>query len=722
MATNTRPTLDLTGSVPVAAPTSAPAWWATGVAALDPQWCLEITDPPTAHERVVEALMALSNGTIGTRGSVEEPTAESTPLVVVTGVYDESADTPTLLPGPRWTSVDLGGRRALHDRRILDMRSGALWRHAVFADGEMHTLRFVSLARPLTAALRVSSTVPVDGPPLDVDGLPGANATVWEGCHLASTLASAGGSIAAACDETRSADGPRTTLERIVTFAAEPARPVSMREACDARGAATEVGFEGLLAEHRAAWADRWDGALVSIDGDPETERLVRLALFHVLGAAPCEGEAAVGARGLTGLSYAGHVFWDADVFVLPALAATLPEAARSMIEYRIRRLGAAEDRAALRGHPGASFPWESARTGDDVTPRGCVDQETGEFRAYLTGLQEEHITADVPWSMWAYAAWTGDDALLQGAGASVTIEAARYWTSRAVFDDAGAAHIRGVIGPDEYHEDVDDNAFTNVMARWTLRAAAALGDRHGRVHGYERARWLALADALVDGYDSGTGIYTEFSGFDELDPILISEMAEPPVAADLLLGREIVQSSQIVKQPDVLMLHHMVPQEVHPGSLVPNLEHYAPRTAHGSSLSPAIVASLMARADRADQALALFDTAARIDVEDLTGMTAGGIHLATMGGLWQAVALGFAGLSPGPTALRIEPHLPARWRRLNLRVQFRGVRVDLELEAERVTIRPDGEVRVALGAKERQIGSSGVTFTRTPEGWEVSP
>ena len=158
------------------------------------------------------------------------------------------------------------------------------------------------------------------------------------------------------------------------------------------------------------------------------------------------------------------------------------------------------------------------------------------------------------------------------------------------------------MIGPDEYHEPVDDNAFTNVMARWNLRraadaVAAAPSSRHD-VDADELRNWRALADGLVDGYDDDTGIYEQFAGFNRLEPLIIEDVApRRPIAADLLLGAERVRRSQVIKQADVLMLHHLVPEEVVPGSLEPNLRYYEPRTAHGSSLSPAIHAALFARA-----------------------------------------------------------------------------------------------------------------------------
>jgi trehalose/maltose hydrolase-like predicted phosphorylase len=245
-------------------------------------------------------------------------------------------------------------------------------------------------------------------------------------------------------------------------------------------------------------------------------------------------------------------------------------------------------------------------------------------------------------------------------------------------------------MGPDEYHELVDDNAFTNVMARWNLRRAIPLVERSA--DGPDEARaWAGIADALVDGWDPERGLHEQFAGYWELEPLLIDQIASPPVAADLLLGRDRVERSQLIKQADVVMLHHLVPDEVEPGSLAADLSFYEPRTAHGSSLSPAIHALLLARAGQPERALELFHMAARLDLDDLTATTAGGVHLATMGGVWQALAYGFLGLRPVEGGLHVDPHLPSAWDALALdlhvgghRVRLRASRTALEVTCRR--------------------------------------
>ncbi|WP_440106386.1 glycosyl hydrolase family 65 protein [Streptosporangium sp. H16] len=326
-----------------------------------------------------------------------------------------------------------------------------------------------------------------------------------------------------------------------------------------------------------------------------------------------------------------------------------------------------------------------------------------GETVAILTGPMEEHITADVAWAAVHYARWSGDDGFLAGPARPLLIETARYWTSRCQVDDDGRAHIGEVIGPDEYHEAVTDNAFTNVMARWNLRRAAELVASGGE----EGRRWRVLADRLVDGCDPASGRasgrHEQFAGYFGLEPLTMARVAVPPVAADLLLGRDRLAATQIIKQPDVLMLHHLVPEEVEAGSLEANLDFYGPRTAHGSSLSPAITTCSLARAGRPDEALSLLRTALALDLDDLTGTTATGLHLATFGGVWQALLTGFAGARVHSGILCLDPRLPAAWGSLGVRIRCLGRRVRPDITREAVEVRTDGALRLRLGAGDPQ-------------------
>ena len=678
----------------------------------DPAWTVVVEGFDREHERVNEALLTLADGRLGTSGSPLTGDGATTPWVFATGLYDGDGPETALLACPVWHRLpgELGRTSGL--RRVLDLRTGVLREECSTASGLRRSLRFSSLTRPACVVLRAECDTealsapplqePVDGPPTDAGADP-------SGRFWMRVAASAGGVVAAASQHARPRSAGGFTLERLGAYSADATQLPAPLAALEQVEGLERVGFEALLAEHRTAWVSRWDAADVTISGDDDLQHAVRVALFHLMASVPDTGEAAVGARGLTGPAYRGHVFWDADVFVLPFLAATHPLAARAMLEYRVRRLPQARAAAAVDNRRGARFPWESARDGRDVTPTHAYDH-TGRVMPIRTGALEEHVVACVAWAAAHYLDWTGDEEFAAGAGRELLIETARYWASRVRLDAAGQAHIYGVIGPDEYHEPVDDNAFTNVMARWNLRRAAM----DEAVDDDERARWLELAAAIVDGYDPETGRYEQFAGFSDLELLVIADIApRRPVAADLLLGAERVGAAQILKQADVLMLHHLVPDDVALGSLIPNLDYYEPRTAHGSSLSPGIHAALFARAGRPDEALAPLRIASRIDLDDLTRSTGGGLHLATYGSTWQALVYGFLGVRPLRDTLAIDPHLPAAWTALEATVNFRGCRVNVRAAGERVEVTAEREIAVHVFGERRVVGPGGAVLTR---------
>ena len=671
----------------------------------DEAWTISVRGFDPELERVHSSLLTIADGVIGTSGSPVGSHPSARPRVLAAGLYDGEGPETDLVACPVWTRLDGELPPATSFERQLDLHSGLL-RQRLGRQQDLESILFSSLACPGTAVLRakgVRSLLETDEPLEVAEGTEvewgSVDGTMWALQH-----AGAGGLAVAA---TERLEGDR--LERFASYVADPLRVPDPEEAVRRLGEAQRRGFDGLLSAHRQRWAERWETADIKIEGDDELQRLVRFALFHLMGSAAEAGEAAVGARGLTGPAYRGHVFWDGDVFVLPFLAATDPPAARAMLEYRLRRLGAARAAATKLGRTGARFPWESAGAGVDVTPSHAHDH-SGNIVAIRTGELEEHIVADIAWAAGCYVDWSGDTDFATGPGLDLLTETARYWVSRIRLDRSGDAHIYGVIGPDEYHEPVDDNAFTNVMARWNLRRAAEVAA--GLVPDAERKMWLELASALVDGYDSETQVYEQFAGFNRLEPLVIAELVHRPIAADLLLGHERTLGAQVLKQADVLMLHHLVPEEVAQGSLEPNLAYYEPRTAHGSSLSPAIHAALFARAGRLGHAVEALRLACRIDVDDLTGTTAGGVHLATMGGLWQALVFGFAGVRASAHGLELDPHLPEAWGALELRVKFHGYPVRIRMEHDALEVDADPAVPVSVR------GWLGRHFERRGEDW----
>lgn len=646
----------------------------------DPRWVVERRGPALSRRRVEETLFTLCSGNVATRGAVEERVPGREPMVLAAGVYSGDGPQDGLVVGPSWTDVALASP-VEQDVRWLDLRTGVLVREQTVQGARpFRSARFASAAPSGTAAMRVEA-------PADLfDSPAGDTAEEWQ-----VRTGAAGGGVGVLTRCWAGTDDDLRAHERLAVLVGEPRAVPRRADAEERLAAAAQQGYDRLLSAQRRGWAERWATVGVSVPDDPEVELGLRFLLFHLWSLSDGHGELALGARGLSGSGYAGHVFWDADVYVLPAMMTIAPAAAAAMVRYRLSRLPAARAHAEAHGCHGARFPWESARTGDDVTPRH--GQLGGEEVPIFTGLREEHVTADVAWAAVRQARWAGRD--LSAQERRLLAATADYWVSRIPVGADRRAHLRGVIGPDEYHEDVDDNAFTNVMVRWNLRTAAAEVPQAGQAR---RRRWLDLADAIVDGYDEKTGRYEQFRGYFALEPLRISDLGPPPLAADVLIGRRRVARSQVIKQADVLMLHMMVPDEVVPGSLQANLDHYLPRTAHGSSLSPAVNALVLARGGRMDEAHALLRTALRIDLDDLAGTTAGGLHLGAMGGAWQAFLFGFLGVEVVDAVLHIDPRLPAHWREVE--VAFRCLASDVRVRVSEgvVTVSSRRPIRARRG------------------------
>jgi trehalose/maltose hydrolase-like predicted phosphorylase len=493
--------------------------------------------------------------------------------------------------------------------------------------------------------------------------------------------------------------GQVAELDRLVAVARadtsedDPAPPAS---GALARNRA--VGWRAVLAAHEAAWDARWMVSDIRIEGDDESQRALRFAVYHLTSAAnPEDDRVSIGARALTGDAYLGHVFWDTEIYLLPFYTAVWPEAARALLMYRFHTLPSARAKAAHFGFKGALYAWESADTGQETTPERVVGND-GALVEILTGRMEHHISADIAYAAWQYWRSTGDDEFFLRAGAEILLDTARFWASRAVAEADGRRHIRHVIGPDEYHEDVDDNAFTNMMARWNiaraleamdllrtrwpdhaaaLREKLALGDD-------ELADWRDAIARIVTGLDPATGLYEQFAGFHALQPLELAVYADRKVPIDVVIGRELTQRSQVVKQADVVTLIALLPEEF-PGAMAEtNFRHYEPRCAHGSSLSAGMHALVAARLGDAAMALRYLQETAATNL-DLDPNSAGGVRIAGLGALWQAVILGFAGLDLRADTLGIDPKLPPQWRSLSFRVHWKGRSVAIRIAGRSV-------------------------------------
>ena len=489
------------------------------------------------------------------------------------------------------------------------------------------------------------------------------------------------------------------------------------------------AGWRAVLSAHEKAWDARWRVCDVVVDGDPGIQRAVRFATYHLISVANPEDEhVSIGARGLSGDAYLGHVFWDTEIYLLPFYTAVWPEAARALLMYRFHTLSGARTKAKKAGFRGALYAWESASTGEETTPEHVMAPD-GSIVDILCGKLEQHISADIAYSVWQYWRVTGDNAFLLNAGAEILFETARFWTSRAQLEADGKRHIRHVIGPDEYHENVDDNAFTNVMARWNIaraletmevlrvrwpERAAQLAAKLG-LNASELADWRDAVARLVTGFDRQTGLYEQFEGFHGLEQIDLSAYAGRSAPLDVVLGRERTHKAQVVKQADVVALIALLPEAFKGEAAELNFRHYEPRCGHGSSLSPAMHAMVAARLGDTELALRYLHEIADFDPDPAA---AGGVRIAGLGGVWQAVVMGFGGLDLTGDTPRVEPHLPSDWRSLAFKILWRGREIAIRITHDAVeTNLVSGEpVEMLVSGETRTVARKmqpGLAFSR---------
>ena len=680
----------------------------------DPAWVIPEKGCDPLRDSSRETRFAISNGFLGIRyaQNINHAAVWATPPgTCVAGLFDtpDNKDSiPELMAAADWLQVcilqrgvPLVGRQNDASSRLLtlDLKRGALLTEFHLHDASManlylRTLRLVSLsARAVGLQLiqlevqagegEVTLEASFDG--MNLGLIPGKLAPelgVWRTEH-------SGKSVAIAVALSLQIDGqemlatPRGQFKWAWSWKSRPGQIVSFERmvaitradtpeidagsvALEKLGAAQMLGWRGVIAEHEAAWAERWRCSDVEVEGDTAAQQDLRFALYHLNGAAnPNDVHVSIGARALTGRDYLGHVFWDTEIFLLPFYILTWPEAARALLLYRFHTLDCARAKAARMGWRGALYAWELADTGAEATPEHVIGPDRQVVQV-LSGRQEQHISADVAYAIWQYWQATGDEAFLREAGAEILFETARFWASRAVLEADGYRHIRGVIGPDEYHEHIDDNAFTNVMARRNIRraldAAALLRNRWPEIWehlssklGLDKAelrQWLDVADTIATNLNPQTGLFEQFTGFHGLEKINLADYSGRSVPMDVVLGRERTQKSQVVKQADVVALLALLPEEFVGETGEKNFRYYEPRCSHGSSLSRPLHGLAAARLGHSEMALQFFQETAAIDLSDSHVAIAGGIHIAALGGLWQIAVFGFAGIRCVMTAL----------------------------------------------------------------------
>jgi len=439
---------------------------------------------------------------------------------------------------------------------------------------------------------------------------------------------------------------------------------------------AVATGFEALCAEQRSYLADFWDVADIVIEGDDALQRGIRFNMFHLLQAAGQDGRTNIAAKGLTGLGYEGHYFWDTEIYILPFFLYTQPEIGRKLLEYRYHILDKARERARQMAHPrGALYSWRTIN-GEECSAN------------FPTGTAQYHINADIAFAIQRYYDATEDENFMKQFGAEILCETARLWVDVGAYIPARGNRfcINGVTGPDEYQILVNNNAYTNLMGRENLRFAceivtwlrqtdaaayAALAQKIA-LQGDEPAAWQEAADKMYIPYDEERGIIPQDDAF--LSKAVWDFEHTPRENYPLLLHYHplVVIRYQVCKQADTLLAEFLLHDQFDHAQKQRDYAYYEPLTTHDSSLSGAIFGILAAELGDVEKAYRYFAETATLDLENKHGNTQAGIHAANMAGAWQGIIFGFAGMR-AKGGLSFTPRIPQQWRSYTFKVRYRG-------------------------------------------------
>jgi kojibiose phosphorylase len=712
--------------------------------------------------QVNESLLTIGNGYLNIRGSLEELPPGHGGGMYLSGIYDKSeAAVEELVKCPMWTDVSIWSEghkfeftscKALWHEQILDMKKGILHRITTFKNpaGQIITLETIRLVfmhdmhlgymlvkvtpRNFSAPLRIFTGLNGDVcnrgffprellKHLQLEriergrvfmylemktrerGIRISEAASWK---LVSPLFQSlkwepriyGDKFTSEITlDVRKGETYIFEKLAVVTTSREFKSEEMFKSSICKLKSYVRSGAAAEISSHLDAWQEKWKQADVVINGDIEAQHALRYNIYQLLINGPVT-QASIGAKFLSSEGYLGHVFWDTEIFILPFFIYNFPEIARNMLLYRYNTLGGAKKNAEKMGYKGAKYAWESAITGEDVTPRFASKLERT-IRLIYTGTEEDHIVSDVIYGMEKYFRVTGDVGFLMDYGLEMVFLTARFWASRVV--KIGKQYeIHCVIGPDEFHEHVNNNAYTNFIVKWHLRLAAMLFKYMGRnnfellqelssklgLDNREVDSWVEISRNLKLTYDPESKLYEQFDGYFSLKDYVIEGVDRK---GHPMLPRGVhyrnIQSTRLIKQADVLSMMLLFPHAFTDDEKVANYDYYEKRTVHKSSLSHCIHAMMGLATGRRARAYNYFMKTALFDLENLHENTALGIHAAAVGGTWQTVIYGFGGFSIKSDRLVLKPWLPKKWESLTFTVRW-GVRtVEITVYHDKVAV-----------------------------------
>ena len=537
--------------------------------------------------------------------------------------------------------------------------------------------------------------------------------------------------------------GTPLTFEKVVTLHTSRDRAISEPGLQAREGVAWAPGFDELLERHTTAWDLLWRRFAIDLDADERTDLILSLHIFHLVQCASehtLDLDVGVPARGWHGEAYRGHIFWD-ELFILPYIKLRMPVLARSLLHYRRRRLDAARRNAAAAGHRGALYPWQSGSDGREESQSLHLNPMSGRWHPDNSRLQR-HINLAVAYNMWSYYEVTGDIEYLRYHAGKVILEIARFFSSLATYDRGRDRYvIRGVMGPDEYHDaypdadepGLDNNAYTNVMVVWLLLRAQELLETLPEPHRRELSEELCLTPEEIERFDDMSrrmfvpfhdSVISQFEGYERLERLDLDAYREN--YGDIHRMDRILKAEddtpnryQVSKQADVLMLFYLLSAAeltellarlgypFDPATdIARNTEYYLERTVHGSTLSGVVTAWVLSRIDR-HRSWQHFREALEADVSDVQGgTTPEGIHLGAMAGTVDLAQRCYAGIVTRRGELWFHPVLPEEVDSLAFTLHYRLHRLEVDITPERLRVAaaPSVAAPITVGFRDQSV------------------
>lgn len=691
-------------------------------------WSIKENIEDLQKKPLFESLFTLSNGFVGIRGIIEENPVF--PGTYIAGIYSNTKPVEIVnLPNPLATEIGIDGKKVgktIFHERVLNMRYGLLTRETHFENLRLFSERFVSLKDFHLAFHRIK--VEGDGEIwikrfVDTETKNKQRIVGGEAKHYfvketkakkrrLCVLVQAGKNevaVGLAINRKGKPEGNGFVVEgngkvdlcTTMCFFTSRESEDPMRECL--RALKTEYRTE--FKAHKKELLKKWNTCDIEV-GVSELQNVIRFNVFHLITAAPPKDlDVSIPARTLSGEWYGGHIFWDTEIFALPFYTYTMPEVAKWLLLYRYRRLEAAKRRAKKLGYDGALWPWESAESGEDETPKMIMID--GNYVPVYTAEMQHHIVGDIAYAVYNYYVVTGDQEFWEKYGIEMIMEAARFWASR-VRKKEGRYVIECVIGPDEFHVGVNNNAYTNFLAKWNLELAYKVWKRYKVAKEFvseeEAKRWKEIASKIV--IPKKNGVMEQFEGYFQLPDIEELETVED------------ISKTKVIKQADVVLLFHLFPKKFGIEEIRKNLEYYEKRTMHMSSLSLPSYAFAALHTGDIKKAWEYFIKALYSDLKNIYGNSDKGMHLATLGGVWQLLINGFAGIRGYKNFLEISPKLPEFLGPLKTRIYYKGDLLRITVTRKGVRVKPERvirEITVKVHGKKFKIKKEGKITSKTP-------